>query len=81
MFGSIHQDPYKHDFFELFAAAFNAGMMRSGSDQVLYADALLDSIKERAPELLHGEAWRNLYTFWSEWTYAWNHVGEREVLR
>jgi hypothetical protein len=77
MVGSIHQEPYKHDFFTLFAAAFNNGMMR-GSGDVLNADALLDSIKERAPELLHGEAWRNLYTFWSEWTYAWRHASELE---
>jgi hypothetical protein len=25
--GSIHQDPYKSDFFRLFADAYNAGMM------------------------------------------------------
>jgi hypothetical protein len=25
--GSIHQEPYKGDFFKLFAAAFNAGYL------------------------------------------------------
>ena len=73
--GSIHQDPYKHDFFRLFATAYNAGMMKR-SDEVLYADALAGMIVARAPELAKGDVWANLYAFWSEWTYAWKHVSE-----
>jgi hypothetical protein len=73
--GSIYQDPYKHDFFRLFAAAYNAGMMK-GSDELLYADALTGMIIARAPELTKGANWANLYAFWSEWTYAWKHVSE-----
>jgi len=73
--GSIHQDPYKHDFFALFAEAYNAEMV--GSDNVLYADALADAIIERAPELAEGLTWQILHRFWAEWTYAWDHAGER----
>ena len=75
--GSIHQDPYKHDFFRLFATAYNAGMMRGGSADVLYADALTGMIVARAPELAEGSDWESLYQFWSEWTYAWDHASER----
>ncbi|HEX3505484.1 MAG TPA: hypothetical protein VHU22_19030 [Xanthobacteraceae bacterium] len=76
--GSIHQDPYKHDFFVLFAEAFNGGMMR-GHEDVLYADGLVNSVTVRAPDLCEGEAWRALYTFWADWTYAWEHVAERKL--
>jgi hypothetical protein len=73
--GSIHQDPYKHDFFALFAEAYNAGLMK-GSQDVLYADALKDLIVARAPELADEKGWRNLSEFWLEWTYAWDHASE-----
>jgi hypothetical protein len=69
--GSIHQDPYKADFFKLFAAAYNAG-----GGNVLYADALAALVVARAPELAKGEVWKNLYNAWSEWTYAWDHAFE-----
>jgi hypothetical protein len=78
--GSIHQDPYKHDFFELFAAAYNAGMMKERSQIILYADALSDAVVERAPELTETPVWDNLRQFWSEWTYAWDHSAERKPL-
>jgi hypothetical protein len=77
--GSIHQDPYKDDMFALFADAFNGGMMR-GHEDVLCADALVNLITVRAPDLCEGEAWRTLYTFWAEWTYAWQHAGEWEPI-
>jgi hypothetical protein len=73
--GSIHQDPYKSDFFALFADAYNSGLM-SGSEHVLYADALPDAIDERAPELTGGPTWKILHGFWTEWTYAWDHAAE-----
>ncbi|MGB6536056.1 MAG: hypothetical protein WBF58_08850 [Xanthobacteraceae bacterium] len=73
--GSIHQDPYKSDFFRLFAEAYNAGMMR-GEREVLYADALTSILVARAPELVEGKTWDALYQFWSEWTYAWDHSAE-----
>jgi len=73
--GSIHQDPYKHDFFRLFAAAYNAGMMEKNE---LRADALTQLIVARAPELVEDRVWDSLYHFWSDWTYAWDHAGERD---
>lgn len=74
--GSIHQDPYKHDFFRLFAEAYNAGMMKSGSPDFLRADALTEMIATRAPELVEGEVWQGLYGLWSAWTYTWDHGSE-----
>lgn len=75
--GSIHQEPYKRDFFALFAEAYNAGMMGGRSDDVLSADALATSITERAPELVEDRTWEALYRFWLEWTYAWRHIPQR----
>jgi hypothetical protein len=77
MRGTIHQEPYTHDFFELFAKAYNAGMM-SGSENVLYADALTSIVAARAPELMEGPDWESLRQFWRDWTYAWNHAAERD---
>ena|SRR6202049_2929495 len=39
--GSIHQEPYKVDFFKLFAAAFNAGMMANDPQPQDYLSAEL----------------------------------------
>jgi hypothetical protein len=75
--GSINDDQNKRDFFALFAEAYNAGMMRGG-DNVLYADALNLAIVERAPKLADGRAWKSLYGFWLEWTYAWNHAAQKQ---
>jgi hypothetical protein len=75
--GSIHQEPYKRDFFELFAEAYNAGMMSGRNNDVLYADTLAVSLADRSPELVEGQTWDALYQFWSEWTYAWRHSAQR----
>lgn len=69
--GSIHQEPYKHDFFELFAEAYNAGMMMN-------ADELTNTVLARAPELVEGPVWESLRQFWRDWTYAWDHAAERD---
>jgi hypothetical protein len=74
--GSIHQDPDKHDFFRLFATAYNAGMMKSGSPDFLRADALTEMIATRAPELVEGEVWQGLYGLCFAWTYTWDHGSE-----
>jgi hypothetical protein len=66
--GSIHQDPYKSDFFKLFADAYNAGLMQQYR---LRADALADSVAERDPDVTGDELFVTLITFWREWTYAW----------
>jgi hypothetical protein len=71
--GSIHQDPYKSDFFKLFAAAYNAGMMHR-ADYPAHMDALVSPLVAREPELIEGKTWQTLCDFWGEWTYAWDHV-------
>ena len=73
--GSVHQEPYKGDFFRLFAAAFNGGLLTVGHPGYLSADALTDILTSRAPELVDDEAWQILHGCWQEWTYAWRHVG------
>jgi hypothetical protein len=72
--GSIHQEPYKRDFFNLFAEAFNAGLMRDTLKGYLSADALNDVIAERAPDVVGNKTFRELHTFWQGWTYAWEHI-------
>jgi hypothetical protein len=75
--GSIHQDPYKSDFFRLFADAYNAGLMASNN---LQADALANFIEERDPDLIDltdNSTYVNLLTFWREWTYAWDRINQR----
>lgn len=75
MRGSIHQEPYKSDFFQIFSCAFNAGFIDSpNQSDYLSADALADTINSRAPELFDCESWHDLYRFWSEWTYAWRQI-------
>src|SRR5258708_40313553 len=69
--GSIHQEPYRGDFFKFFAAAFNGGLIANPTQPgYLSANALADTLAERAPEVVSGENFRNLHTFWQEWTYA-----------
>ena len=72
--GSVRQDPYKSDFFQLFAAAFNGGLLTVGHPRYLSADALTDILNNKAPELADDEAWQILHGCWQEWTYAWRHV-------
>ena len=75
--GSIHQEPYKGDFFELFAIAFNGGLITSGGQPgYLSADALADIINERAPDVTDSHAFGHLHTFWREWAYAWRRCDE-----
>jgi hypothetical protein len=76
--GSIQQDPYKQDFFRLFAAAYNAGMMGPDAPKSARAGGLIGSLVTRAPELVKEPAWDTLYQFWSEWTYAWDHANQIE---
>lgn len=70
--GAIDREPNKSDLFRLFAAAFNGGLTdapdQSGN---LHADALVNTLTSRAPELTDQVAWHTLYSFWSAWTYAW----------
>lgn len=68
MRGSISQEPYKADFFKVFANSFN----RSGDH--ITADALADAIADKGPEFVANNTWHEMYRFWSDWTYAWKHV-------
>jgi hypothetical protein len=74
MRGSIHQEPYKGDFFRIFADSFNQ------SGKHLTADELADAVADREPELVADKTWQEMYRFWSEWTYAWKHLGMRHVM-
>lgn len=76
MAGSIHQEPYKGEFFRLFAAAFNGGLIENSAQaSYLGAEALNDVVKARAPELVGNTRWTTLVMFWREWTYAWKGLG------
>jgi hypothetical protein len=73
--GSLDREPNKGDLFRLFAAAFNGGLIDSPSQSGnLRADVLVDTLTSRAPELTDHVSWHTLYSFWSAWTYAWQHV-------
>jgi hypothetical protein len=74
--GIAQQEPYRGDFFRQFAAAYNEGLLNTNNTDRLTADALCDCLTSRAPELLEQDAWRSLYTFWQEWSYAWHHVSQ-----
>jgi len=75
--GSMHQEPYKGDFFRLFAAAFNAGLIEEpGQTGYLSADALSDVLTDRFPETVESEEFSILHSFWGEWTYAWRRRNE-----
>ncbi len=76
--GTIHQEPYKGDFFKLFAAAFNAGLIESPAAKAGYlsADALASALGDRAPEIPTNQTYYDLLTFWKEWTYAWHRCAD-----
>ncbi len=76
--GSIHQDPYKSDFFRLFAAAYNGGHLSVDSSPRLTAGGLRDALEPRIPELLALPLAQELLVFWQEWSYAWDHASELE---
>ena len=78
MRGSIHQEPYKSDFFRIFAAAYNGGHMRLDSNPRLTSGGLRDVLEPRIPEVLALPLAQDLLVFWEEWMYAWDHDGQRE---
>jgi hypothetical protein len=70
--GSVHQEPYKGDFFKFFTAAFNTGLIASPQPPVnLSADTLFSVIAERDPDVPDYKIFQIVRTFWEEWTYAW----------
>jgi hypothetical protein len=75
--GTIHQEPYKGNFFRLFAVAFNTGLLeRTAQREYLSADSLTDILTARSPEVVNSETFKNLHTFWQEWTHAWRRRSE-----
>lgn len=78
MRGSIHQDPYKSDFFRLFAIAYNGGYMSFDSNPRLTSGGLRDALEPRIPDVLALPLAQELLVFWHEWTYAWDRAKQRE---
>lgn len=73
--GSHFQDPYKSDFFALFAEAYNSGYMSFNQNLRLTADGLRDALPSHLA--LESPLLQEVLGFWEEWTYAWNRFGER----
>jgi hypothetical protein len=75
----INQEPYKGDSFEIFLAAFNAGMLTCKDD--LNADVLTRLILIRGEDVVDDAYlctnWDKFRTSWEEWTYAWSRVARR----
>jgi hypothetical protein len=40
----------------------------------LHADAVVNTLTNRAPELTDQVAWHTFYSLWAAWTYAWQQV-------
>jgi len=73
--GTHFQDPYKSDFFALFAEAYNSGYMAFEQSPRLTADGLRDSLPGHLA--LESQLLQEILGFWQEWTYAWDRAGER----
>src|SRR5690242_10764897 len=78
---SFHQEPYTTYFFDLFAEAFNAGLLdrsSAGENAYLGIYRLTQAILNRSPELVDSSNphtnWCHFYTAWEAWTYAWSRV-------
>jgi hypothetical protein len=84
---STHQDarrawwpPYKGDFFRLFVAASDAGLMKQSAPKSLKLDSLISIISARDRVVFDGETWRMFSAAWPEWDYAWSHAQRRAPL-
>ena len=71
----INQEPYRSDLFDIFAYAFNAGMLTGRND--LNVDVLTGLILSRGQDVVDDSHpctnWGKFRNSWEEWTYAWNH--------
>ncbi len=78
---NIDQEPYKRDLFNIFASAFNSGMLTRNDD--LNVDKLTKFILESAEDVVDvGHPYTNWNKFrksWDEWTYAWIHASQRDL--
>ena len=81
--GTIHQEPYKSEFFALFAEAYNKGFM---ADRSLTADALLDILNAEWFLDEHGtnaerlECVEPLLFYWHAWRYAWDRCDQKKSM-
>lgn len=75
---SVHQEPYKGDFFKLFKEAYHNRYFENGHP-ILTGDSLVDVIAARWHTGDENEdqpkrefAWKVL-RIWDQWRYAWDH--------
>ena len=75
---SVHQEPYKGEFFKLFKEAYHNRYFENGHP-ILTGDSLADVIAtrwhtgdEKDDELKRVFAWKFL-AIWDQWRYAWDH--------
>jgi hypothetical protein len=71
--GYFQQEPYKGDFFRLFVAAYEAGLLKDSAAKSLKHDSLVSIICARDPDVFDGKTWPMLSAAWPEWDYAWSH--------
>jgi hypothetical protein len=72
--GHFQQEPYKGDFFRLFNAAWDAGLLKSSAPESLKLDSLIGIIGARDPVVFDGATWGMFSAAWPEWDYAWSHM-------
>lgn len=73
--GTHFQDPYKSDFFALFAEAYNSDYMSFDQNPRLTADGLGEALPDHLT--LKSPLIQEILGFWREWTYAWDRAGDR----
>jgi len=68
--GHFEQGPYKGDFFQLFVAAWDAGLFKSTAPKSLKRDSLTSLIEASDPDVFGGETWPMFSAAWPERQYA-----------
>jgi hypothetical protein len=53
--GHFQHEPYKGDFFRLFVAAFDAGLLKQSAPKSLKLDRLISIIGARDPDVFDGK--------------------------
>ena len=82
MMGKISQDPYRGEFFELFAEAYNQGLI---ANKALRANVLKDIFQNRWYEdsddrnIDRIDFVEDFLMYWHAWEYAWEQHGKRHV--
>jgi hypothetical protein len=69
--GHFHHEPHKGDFFRLFIAAWDAGLLKRSGPNTLKLDSLINIVGNRDPTIFDGETWLMFCAAWPEWDYAW----------